>query len=127
MNPHVRHSSLNEDLYNMRSGRISLIVLDLGGPSSFGVDAFDAGSFCIDVWVVAHQTGSWAYKGSAVVVEVPVCVGNESPEVVDVADMVVDGFQFQKDWGDGVGEMDKIFVGVLFIKGDEERLGCCKD
>jgi hypothetical protein len=32
--------------------------------------------------------GGWAYKGSVLVVKVPVHVGNESPEVVDAADVV---------------------------------------
>jgi hypothetical protein len=57
-NPRVRHSSLNEDLEATLSGLISLVVLDLGGPSSFGADGFNARSFHIDVRVVARWTGS---------------------------------------------------------------------
>jgi hypothetical protein len=115
-------SSLNEGLDAALSSLISLVVLDLGGPSSFGKDAFDARSFCIDVWVVARRMGSWANKGSAVVVEEPVSIGNKSPEIVDTTDVVIGGFQ--KDWGDGIGETKKIVVGGLSIDGEEECLGC---
>jgi hypothetical protein len=66
----------------------------------------------------------WAYKGSAVVVEVPVLVSNESPEVVDIVDVVVGGLE--KDRRDGNRERDKIFVEGLSIDGEEEHLGCCK-
>jgi hypothetical protein len=116
--------SLNEDLDAVLSSIIRLIVLDLGGPSSFGVDAVDARSFCIDGWVIARRTGGWEYKGSAIVVEVPVRVGNESPEAVDTVDTVIGGLE--KDWGDGVEEMDKIGVRGLSIDGEEEHLGCCE-
>jgi hypothetical protein len=120
-NPHVGHSSLNEDLDATLRSLISLLVLDLGGPSSFGVDAFDARSFRIDVRVIARRVGGWAYKGSAIMVEVPVCIGNKSPEVVDAIDMVIGCFE--KDRGDGVGETNKIVIDGLTIDGEEERLG----
>jgi hypothetical protein len=64
------------------------------------------------------------YKGSAIVVEAPVCVGNKSPEVMDTTNVVVG--DFEKDRGDGVGETNNIIVGGLSIDGEEERLSCCK-
>ncbi len=57
-------------------------------------------------------------------VEVPVCIGNESPEVVYAVDVVVGGLE--KDRQDGVREMDKIVIRGLSIDGEEEHLGCCK-
>jgi hypothetical protein len=42
----------------------------------------------------------WAYKGSAVVVEIAIRAGNEAPKVVDAADAVLGGLE--KDWQDGV-------------------------
>ncbi len=56
--------------------------------------------------------------------EVPVCIGNESPEVVDTVDAVVGGLE--KDRQDGIREMDKIIVRGLSIDGEEEHLGCYK-
>ena len=123
-NPLVVHISLGEDLAAALSGLVSLIVLKQGGPGGFGANAVNARSFHIDVRVIACQTGGWAYKGSAIVVKIPVHAGNESPEVVDTIDAVVGGLE--KDRQDGVGEMDKIIVGGLSINGEEERLGCCK-
>jgi hypothetical protein len=76
--------------------------LGLGGPSSYCADAFDARSLCVNVRVIACRMGALAYRGSAVVVEVPVCIGNGSPEVVNAKNMVVGGFE--NDWGDGVGD-----------------------
>jgi hypothetical protein len=83
-------------------------------------------SFRVDCRAIARRMGGWAYKESAIVVEVPVRICNESPEVVDAIDVVVGGLE--KDRGDGVGEMNKIVVGGLSIDGDgdKERLGCCK-
>jgi hypothetical protein len=68
--------------------------------------------------------GGWAYEGSAVVVEVPVHVGNKSPEVVYAIDMVIG--RLEKDWGDGIGETYEILGRGLSIDGEEECLGCCK-
>jgi hypothetical protein len=124
MNPCVLHSSLDEDLEAVLRDLTSLVVLDLGGPSSFGMHPVDARSFRIDHQVIACRTGGWAYDGSAVVVEVPVCIGNKTPEVLDAIDLVIGGLK--KDRGDGIGETDKIIVGGLSINGEEERLGCCK-
>ncbi len=56
--------------------------------------------------------------------EVPVNIGKESPEIVDAIDKVAGGLE--KDRGDGIGETDKIVVRGLSINGEEERLGCCK-
>ncbi len=96
--------------------------MDLCDPSSFGVDAFDPRSFHVDVRVIAGRAGGWAYEGSDVVVEVPVCIGNMAPEVVDSIHTVIGGFK--KDQGDGIGETDKIVIKGLSIDGKEERLGC---
>ncbi len=56
--------------------------------------------------------------------KIPVHAGNESPEVVNAADVVVGGLE--NDRQDGVGETDKIVVRGLSINGEEEHLGCCK-
>jgi hypothetical protein len=106
------------------SGLISLLVLNFGSPGGFGANAVNARSVCVDLRVIASQTGGWAYKGSTVIVKVPVRAGNKSPEVVDAVYEVLDGLE--KDRQDGVGETDKIVVGELSIDGEEERLGCCK-
>jgi hypothetical protein len=84
--------------------------------------AFDGRSFCIDVRVIARWTGSRAYEGSTIVVDVPICIGSESPEVVGAIDMIIGGFK--KDQGDGNGETDKIVVCGLSIDGEEEGLDC---
>ncbi len=102
--PHVIHNSLNEDLDAMLSGLISLVVLNQGILGSFSTNAVDARCFCIDCRIIAGRTGGWAFEGSAVVVKIPICTGNESPEVVDAVDSVVGGLD--KDRQDGVGEMD---------------------
>jgi hypothetical protein len=88
------------------------------------MNAVDAKSFRVDCRVIAGRTGDWTYEGSAIVVEVPVCAGNKSPEVVDAVDTVVGGLE--KDRQNGIGETDKIVVGGLYINGEEECLGCCK-
>jgi hypothetical protein len=99
-------------------------LTDLGDPSSFGMDTFSARSFHVNVRVIACQRGGLAYKGSAIVVEVPIHVGNKSPEVVDAIDTAIGGFE--KDQGDDAGEPDEIVVGGLSIDGEEECLGCGK-
>ncbi len=81
-----------------------------------GANMVNLRSFRVDVRVIARQRGGWAYKGNAVVVKMtPVCAGNESPEVVDTIDMVVDGLE--KDRQDGVRETEEIVVGGLSING----------
>jgi hypothetical protein len=72
---------------------MSLVVLDLGGPGGFGTNTVDVRSFLIDCQVIARQTGGWAYKGSTLVVKVPVCIGNESPEVAVAINRVVGGLE----------------------------------
>jgi hypothetical protein len=124
VNPHVFHNSFNEDLDAMLSGLIGLVVLDLGNPGSFGVNVVDSRSFCIDCRVVECQIGGRVHKGSTIVMEVPVCIGNESLEVVDTVDMVVG--KLEKDGHIGIGEADKIIFGGLSIDGEEECLGCCE-
>jgi hypothetical protein len=123
-NPRILHNSLDEDLDTALSGLKSLVVLDLGSPGGFGANAVDARSFCVDCRVIACGAGGWAYKGSIVVMEVPVLVGNESPEVVDAVDVVVGGLE--KNRQDGIGETDKNIVRGLSIDWEEESLGCCK-
>jgi hypothetical protein len=44
--------------------------------------------------------GGWAYKGSAVVVEITIHAGNEAPQVVDAVDVVIGGLE--KNRQDGV-------------------------
>ncbi len=123
-NPCVVHNSLNEVLDATLSGPISFVVLNQGGPGGLGANAVNARSFHVDCRVIARRTGGWVYKGSAVVVKVPVCAGNESPEVVDAIDAVIGGLE--KDRQDGVREMDKIVVIGLSIDEEEEHFGCCK-
>jgi hypothetical protein len=90
----------------------------------FGMNLVDARSLCVDHRVIAGRTGGWAYKGSTVVVKIPICAGKESPEVVDAIDAIVGGLE--KDRQDGIGETDEILVKGLSIDGEEERLGCCE-
>jgi hypothetical protein len=53
--------------------------------------------------------------------EIAIPAGNKAPQVVDAVDAVVGCFD--RDWHDGVCEMDEIVVGGLSIDGEEERLG----
>ncbi len=62
--------------------------------------AVDTRSFHIDCRVVTGQMGGWAYKKSAVVVEIAIHAGNKAPQVVVAVDTVVGGRE--KDWQDGV-------------------------
>ncbi len=57
------------------------------------MNAVDVRTFCIACRVIAFWMGGWVYKGSAVVVKIPVCTGNKSPEVVDAVDAVVGGLE----------------------------------
>jgi hypothetical protein len=88
------------------------------------MDAFNARSFRINGWVIACRMGGWAYERSAVMVEVSLCIGNKSPEVVDAVDTVIGGLE--KDRGDSIGEKDNIIVRGLSINWEEEHLGCCE-
>jgi hypothetical protein len=94
MNPRVVHNSLDEDLDAALSSSLkSLVVLNQGSPGSFGTNAVNARSFSIDVRVIARQKGGWVYKGSAIVVKIPVRAGNKSLEAVDAIDVVVGGLE----------------------------------
>ena len=62
--------------------------------------AVDTRSFHIDCRVVTGQMGGWAYKGSAIMVEIVIGAGNEAPQVVDAIDAVVGCLE--KDWPDAV-------------------------
>ncbi len=99
-NPRVIYNSLDEDLDATFSGLVSLVVLNQGGPGSFGVNVIDVRSFCGDCRVVTGRMGGWAYKGSAVVMKIATCAGNKTPQVVDAVDAVVSCLE--KDWRDGV-------------------------
>jgi hypothetical protein len=88
-NPCFVYNSLDENLDAAISGLVSLVVLKQGGPGSFGANAVDARSFRGDRKVITGRTGGWAYKGSAIMVEIAIRAGNEAPQVVDTIDMVV--------------------------------------
>ena len=88
-NPGVFNYSLNEDLDAGPGRFISLVVVYASGPGSFCTSMFDARCVIGNIRVINHRTGSWAYKGKAVVMEVLVCVGNESPEILDAIGAVV--------------------------------------
>jgi hypothetical protein len=105
-NLHVIYYGLDEDLHTTISGIVSLVVLESSSPGSFSTNAVDARSFRVDCWVIAGRTGSWAYKGSVVVVEIAIRAGNKAPQVVDTIDAVVGGLE--KDRRDGVRETDEI-------------------
>ncbi len=89
MNPGVFDHSLNEGLDAGLGRFMSLLVLDAGSPGGFHPSAFNASCALHDGRVVDRWTGGWAHKGKAVVVEVPVGVGNEPPEVLDAVDAIV--------------------------------------
>jgi hypothetical protein len=99
-NPRVIYNSLNENLDAVLSSLISLVVQRQGGSGSFGANAVDARSLHGDCRVLISRTGGWAYKGSAVMVEIAIHAGNEAPQVVDTVDAVVDCLE--KDCQDGV-------------------------
>ena len=118
--PRVHDNSLDEDPDAALSSLMSLVVLDPGGPGSFGMDTFNATHVIGDVWVLAHRTGSWVYKGSAAVLEVPIHTSVKSPEVVDTIDTTV---QCLEEYGqDGIGETDEIIISGLSNNGEEKSL-----
>ncbi len=123
-NPRVSYNSHDEDLDATLSGLVSLIVLNQGSPGGFGANTVDARSFRGDRGVLAGRTVGWAYKGSTVMVEIAIHAGNKAQQVVDAIDTVVGCLE--KDWQDGVVEMDEIVVGGLSIDGEEKHLGCCE-
>ncbi len=99
-NPRVIYNSLNKNLDAALSGLVGLVVLKQGSPGGFGAKAVDARSFRGDPRVVTGRTGGWAYKGSAVMVEIAIRAGNKAPQVVDTIDAVVGCLE--KDRQDGV-------------------------
>ena len=120
MNPGFFNYSLNEGRDARLSYSISLIVLDSGGPGGFCTNMFDARHVIGNVWVIDRRTGSWAYEGKAVVMEVPVRIGDEPPKILDaVAAIVCDR---EEDGCESVVDADKIIVGGLSNNGEE---GCC--
>ena len=91
--------------------------MDAGGPGGFCASAFDARCVVRDVRVIDRWTGGWAYKGKAVVVEVPVGVGDEPPEVLDAVGAIVR--DLEEDGRKGIVDANKIVVGGLSCKGEE--------
>ncbi len=90
-NPRVIYNSLDEDFDTALSSLVNLVVLNQGGPGSFGTNTIDARSFWDDRQVVIGQAGGWAYEGSAVVMEIAIRAGNKAPQVVDAIDAVIGG------------------------------------
>ncbi len=105
-NPRVVYYSIYEDLDTALSSLVSLAVLNQGDPGGFSTNVVKARSFRIDCLDIAHWAGVWTYKGSAVVVKIPIHAGNESPEVVNTVDAVVGGLE--KDKQDGIGETSEV-------------------
>ena len=121
MNPGVFDYSLDEGLDAGLGRFISLVVLDVGSPGGFRASAFDVRCALRDGQVVDRWTGGWAHKGKAVVVEVPVGVGNEPPEVLDAVGAIVR--DLEEDGRKGVVDADKIVVGGLSCDEEEGRCG----
>ncbi len=99
-NPRVVYNSLDKNLDAMLSRLVGLIVLKQGIPGGFGAKAVEARSFCGDCRVVTGWMGGWAYKGSAIMVEIAIHAGNKAPQVVDTVDEVKG--HLEKDRQDGV-------------------------
>ena len=95
--------------------------MDAGGPGGFRTSAFDARCVVGNVWVIDRWTGGWAYKGKAIVVEVPVGIGDEPPEVLDAVGAIVR--DLEEDGREGVVDANEIFVGGLSCNGEEGRCG----
>jgi hypothetical protein len=88
-NPGVFDHSLDEGLDTSLGGLVSLVVLDAGGPGDLRASAFAARCALRNGRVVDRWTGGWAREGKAVMVEVPVGVGDEPPEVLDAVGAIV--------------------------------------
>ena len=95
--------------------------MDAGGPGGFHASAFDARCALRNVRVVDRWTGGWAYKGKAIVVEVPVGVGNEPPEVLDADGAIVR--DLEEDGCECVVDANEIVVGGLSCNGEEGQCG----
>jgi hypothetical protein len=99
-NSRVIYYGLDEELDATLSGLVGPVILDYSSPSSFSANMVDTRSFRVDCRVIAGWMGGWAYKGSAVVVDMVICTGNKAPQVVDAVDRVVGGLE--KDRQDGI-------------------------
>ena len=95
--------------------------MDAGGPGDFCTSAFDARCALREARVVDHWTGGWAYEGEAVVVEVPVGVGDEPPEVLDAVGAIVR--DLEEDGCKGVVDTNMIVRGGLSCNGEKGRCG----
>ncbi len=100
VNRHVVYNSLDKNLDTALSGLVGLVVLKQGSPGGFGANAVDGRSFHGDCRVLTDWAGGWAYKGSAVMVEIAIRAGNKAPQVVDTIDVVVGCLE--KDRQDGI-------------------------
>jgi hypothetical protein len=120
-NPGVFDYSLDEDLDARLGHFISLVVLDAGSPGGFRASAFDARCVIRNVRVVDRWTGGWASEDEAVVVEVPVGVGNEPPEVLDAVGAIVR--DLEEDGREGVVDANKVVVSGLSCNGEEGQCG----
>ncbi len=89
VNPRVIYNSFDKNLDAALSSLVGLVVLKQGYPDGFGANAVNARSFNSDCRVVTGWAGGWAYKGSAVMVEIAICAGNKAPQDVDTIDAVV--------------------------------------
>ena len=89
MNPGVFDHSLDEGLDTGLGRFVSLVVLDAGGPGGFCAGAFDSRCALRNGRVVDRWTGGWVHEGKAVMVEVPVGVSDEPPEVLDAIGAIV--------------------------------------
>ncbi len=120
-NPGVFHYGLDEGLDTSLGGLVSLVVLDAGGPGGLRASAFDVRCALPDGRVVDRWTGGWAREGKAVMVEVPVGVGDEPPEVLDAVGAIVG--HLEQDGRERVIDADEIVVGGLSCDGEEGRCG----
>ena len=103
---------------------VSLVVLDAGGPGGFRTSAFGVRCVIGNVLVIDRWTGGWAYEGEAVVVEVPVGVGDEPPEVLDTVGAIVR--DLEEDGRESVVDANKIVVGGLSCNEEEGQCGGSK-
>jgi hypothetical protein len=120
-NPGVFDHSLNEGLDTGLGFFVSLVVLDAGVPGGFRASAFDGRCALRDVRVVDRRTGGWAHKGKAVMMDVPVGVGDEPPEVLDAVGAIVG--DFEEDGHEPVVDANMIVIGGLSCDGEEGRCG----
>ena len=95
--------------------------MDMGSPGGFRTNTFDARRIINNVWVIDHQMGSWAYEGKAIVMEVPVRIGNKPPETLFTIDAVVR--DREEDGREGIVDVDKIVVDGLSNDGEEGCFG----